>query len=217
MKFSRTLLALAAISLGSFAQAASSVAPSVPTKPPGSVAILLGVDSVRKELHLTSLQRAVLSDIREQYRETSREIVAKAGADLESKKQAQAKLDALTASSDRSALRALNDDQRQRLIEIQYQIRGGYELLAPALQQKLGVTGTQKAKIEKIWLRGDKYVSKVNARFEKGQISLNQKLLDLRKNREACSADLLAVLTPKQYSKFLFLEGEPFDEETVEE
>jgi Spy/CpxP family protein refolding chaperone len=211
MKSPRFLCAAAAFAVtASFAQAATETVPAIPAKAPGSVAVLLGVDSVRKELHLTSLQRAVLNDIRNEYRDDARDIVAKAKADLESKKQAQSKLDALTASSERRALRVLNDDQRQRLTEIQYQIRGGYELLSPVLQQKLELTAEQKAKIAKIYIRGEKYTSKVNAKFEKGQISLYQRLLDLRENRLDRSDDFLAVLTEEQYSKFLQLEGKEF-------
>lgn len=208
----RSLLAASALCLSaSLASAATPVPPPpIPTKPPGSVAVLLGVDTVRKELHLTSLQRAVLNDIRNEYRDDAREVVAKAKSDLESKKQAQASLDALTASSERRALRVLNDDQRQRLTEIQYQICGGYELLSPKLQQKLGLTDLQKAKIAKIWIRGEKYTSKVNARFEKGEISHYQRLLDLRENRLDRSDDFLAVLTREQYSQFEKLAGEKF-------
>ena len=205
----RLILSLAIATLGA-AQAATPTVATIPTKPPGSVAVLLGVDSVRKELHLTSLQRAVLSDLRNEYRDEAREVVAKTKSDLESKKQAQAQLDKLTASSERRALRVLSDDQRQRLTEIQYQIRGGYELLAPSLQQKLGITPEQKAKIAKIWLRGEKYTSKVNARFEKGEISLNKRLLDLRANRLDRSDDFLAVLTKEQHAQFEKLSGEKF-------
>ncbi len=209
MKFPRSLLAAATLAVtASFAQAATpTVVPTIPTKAPGSVAVLLGVDSVRKELHLTSLQRAVLNDIRTDYRDSAREIVAKAKDDLESKKRAQVDLDALTARYDRRALRVLSDDQRQRLTEIEYQIRGGYELLSPSLQRKLGLTAEQKAKIAKIYIRGEEYTSKVNAKFEKGKISPYQRLLDLRENRLDRSDDFLAVLTAPQYEQFEKLAG----------
>src|SRR6202012_4326188 len=98
----------------------------------------------RKELHLTSLQTAVLSDIRSEYREDARAVVAKQIAGKLTKPQAQAELDTPPTSSAHRALRSLNDDQRQRLDEIQFQILGGYELLSPALQAKLGLTDQQK-------------------------------------------------------------------------
>ncbi len=62
----------------------------------------------------------------------------------------------------------------------------------------------------KIWIRGEKYTSKVNARFEKGEISHYQRLLDLRENRLDRSDDFLAVLTREQYSQFEKLAGEKF-------
>lgn len=182
----------------------------VPTTPPGSMAILLGVDGVRKDLNLTSLQRAVLNDIRGEYRDEVRAVVAKAGADHESKKQAQAQLEKLTASYDKRALRALNDDQRARLAQIQSQILGGYMLLSPKLQQELGLTDKQKQWIVKIWTKGQKYASKVNGWFEKGQISFYERLLYLRENRLDRSDDFLKVLTKTQREKFDQIAGPKF-------
>jgi Spy/CpxP family protein refolding chaperone len=191
--------------------ATTSPAPIVlPATPPGSLAILLGVDGVRRDLNLTSLQRAVLNDIRDEYREEARAIVAKAGSGLEAKKQAQARLEKLTASYDRRALRTLNTGQRARLEQIQSQILGGYMLLSPKLQQELGLTDKQKQKIAKIWAKGQKYVSKVNGWFEKGEISFYEKLLDLRENRQDRSDDILGVLTKTQRAKFDQLAGPKF-------
>jgi Spy/CpxP family protein refolding chaperone len=191
--------------------ATKAVAPIVvPTTPPGSMAILLGVDGVRKELGLTSLQRAILNDIRGEYRDEARAVVAKVGADLESKKQAEARLEKLTATYDKRALRALNDDQRARLSQIQAQILGGYMLLSPKLQQELGLTAKQKQWIVKIWAKGQKYTSKVNGWFEKGEISYYERLLYLRENRLDRSDDFLKVLTKAQRAKFDQIAGPKF-------
>jgi Spy/CpxP family protein refolding chaperone len=203
-----TLLAVAAPLTQAATKAATPVV--VPTTPPGSMAILLGVDGVRKDLNLTSLQRAVLNDIRDEYRDEARAVVAKAGANLESKKQAQAQLEKLTASYDKRALRALNDGQRARLAQIQSQILGGYMLLSPKLQQELGLTEKQKQWIAKIWTKGQKYTSKVNGWFEKGQISFYERLLYLRENRLDRSDDFIKVLTKAQRAKFDQIAGPKF-------
>jgi len=99
-------MAVVLASAVSLSHGATRVIPPLPTTKPGSEAVLLGVDSVRKELHLTSLQRAVLNDIRTEYRDDARAIVAKVNAGKLSKAQAKSQLDALTASSNRRALRA---------------------------------------------------------------------------------------------------------------
>lgn len=210
MKIAPLLLA-AALSVATVHAAKKAVTmPPMPATPPGSSAILLGTDDVQKELKLTSLQRAVIDDIRSEYRDAARDISAKVAAGQQTKKQGLANLQSLTAGSDRRALRVLNDDQRKRLDEIRYQLVGGYMLLQPKLQADLALTDKQKAKITKIWERGETYASKVNTWFENGEISFYERLLYLRENREDRSDDFLAVLTPGQYTKFTAHEGELF-------
>jgi len=176
----------------------------------GSSAILLGVDSVQKELKLNSLQKAVLNDIRNEYRDACRDITAKVAAGKESKKDGLASLQALTVGSDRRALHVLNDDQRTRLEEIRTQILGTYLLFSPALQAKLGLTEKQKAQVAKIAARSDKTVDKVNAAFEAGKITYYERITKLRANRFDCRNELLRVLTAEQYGEFSKLEGEAF-------
>ncbi len=213
MKIAPLLLAAALSVSTAHAARKPAALPPAPTTPPGSSVILLGADTVQKELKLTSLQRAVLGDIRSEYRDASRDISAKVAAGQQTKQQGLANLQALTAGSDRRALRVLNDDQRQRLSEIRYQLIGGYMLLQPKLQAALGLDARQQAKIQKISARGEAYTAKVNRWFENGEISFYERLLYLRENREDRSADFLAVLTSDQYTKFVVYEGELFAHE----
>jgi len=182
----------------------------LPASAPGSEAILLGTDSVRRELKVTSLQAAVLDSIRDEYREKARAIVAKVGDSVEAKKEATKKLDALQRSYDRRALQALNASQRARLAQIQHQLLGGYMLLEPAVRQQLGITKKQLEKIAKIWDKGQKYVSEVNGWYENGEISFNERLAYLREDRLDRSEDLLDVLTPEQRAELEKLSGDKF-------
>jgi Spy/CpxP family protein refolding chaperone len=214
MKFLLPVFAAALLAVTSQAATKKVVTlPPMPATPPGSSAILLGTDTVQKELKLTSLQRAVIDDIRSEYRDAARDISAKVAAGQQTKKQGLANIQALTAGSDRRALRVLNDDQKKRLDEIRYQLVGGYMLLQPKLQADLALTDKQKAKIKKIWERGETYASKVNTWFEDGKISFYERLLYLRENRTDRSDDFLAVLTSEQYTKFTAYEGEGFAHE----
>lgn len=211
MKSLRRALVIAAFA-GSLtvASAATRVIPPLPTTKPGSQAVLLGVDSVRKELELTSLQRAVLRDIRDEYREEARAIVKQAGPDLASKKAAQAKLDALTASTNRRALHALNDDQRARLAQIEYQILGAFLLLDGKVQRDLALTPKQQQKLAYVWWRLQRTASDINKRFEEGKISYYERIVELRDNRLDRSDDMLERLTKEQRAKLDQLAGAKF-------
>jgi Spy/CpxP family protein refolding chaperone len=214
MKFLRSasLLAAAFVCTGllSTASAATRVIAPLPTVKPGSQAVLLGVDSVRKELHLTSLQKAILNDLRTEYRDEARAIVAKAGTTVESKKAAQASLEALTSSTNRRALRALNDDQRARLAQIEHHILGAFMLLDGKVQNELGLTAKQRAKLAYVWFRTKKTASAINKRYEEGKISYPQRILELRDNRIDRSDDMLERLTKEQRAKLDQLAGPNF-------
>lgn len=207
MKRMRRLLLLAAFA--GFAHGAP--AASLPTTPPGSQAILLGTDGVRKELGLTSLQRAVLDDIRDEYREETRTVVAKAGESLESKKAAQAQLDALTAKYNRRALRVLNDEQLARFKQVEAQILGAYVLLDAKVQQQLALTPKQRQKLAYVYSRLQRTASAINRDYESGRISYYQRILALRDNRIDRSDDLLERLTKEQRAKLLVLAGDKFN------
>lgn len=184
--------------------------PALPSDVPGSEAILLGIDSVQRDLKLNSLQRTLINSIRKEYREEARALVANAADTTASKKLTQSKLDALTASYDKRALGVLSSSQSQRLIEIEHQVLGGYMLLSPELQQELSLTAKQKEKLAVIWNKAQKYVSKINGKFENGEISHNEKIHDLYENRLDSGDDMLDVLTDAQRQKFDELAGVKF-------
>jgi Spy/CpxP family protein refolding chaperone len=207
MRNIRLLVAAGCAGVLSFAQAAPQTVPPLPTTKPGSQAILLGVDDVRKELHLTSLQRAILDDIRNEYRDEAREVTAKVGTDAAAKKAAQAKLAALTATYDRRALRALNDEQRAKLKAIEFRILGAFMLLSADVQRQLGLTEVQKAKLAYVYHRLQKTASAINRDYEKGKISYYQRIIELRDNRIDRSDDMLERLTQKQRAKLSQLAG----------
>jgi len=209
MKILRPLLAALAISAA--AAIAATAVPPLPTRAPGSVAVLLGVDSVQKELKLTSLQRAVLNDIRNEYRDASREVAEKVVAGKETKAQGRADIESLTASSERRALRALNATQLARLKEIRAQTIGAYVLLSGEVQEKLALTPKQKYKIAYVWWYGEKKASAINARFEKGEISNYERLLQLRDNRLDRADDMLERLTKEQRAQLDKMEGAKFN------
>jgi hypothetical protein len=173
---------------------------------PGSLPILLGVDKVRSELKLDSLQRALLDSLRAEYKAAARKITTALPPRGE-RASAERKLRQLTDRFNQRALSMLSDDQRRKLTEIERKSLGPTMVYIPSLQTKLGLTERQRKRVEGIRRHGLSYVGKVNRKFEQGKISQQQRLKLLHDRRTAQGAEILQVLTPEQRNTVLALEG----------
>jgi hypothetical protein len=182
-------------------------ATTAPVDHPGSLPILLGVDKVRAELKLDSLQQALLDSLRGEYKSEARGLTNPMPVTAQERAVAEKKLAQLNARFNRRALSVLNEDQRVKLAEIEHKALGATMLYAPSVQSKLGLTEQQKRQIEGIRQKGVAYVGKINHKFEEGKIGQQQRLELLRNRRTTQSAQILQVLTPKQRSTVLALEG----------
>ena len=119
------------------AVSASAVFATTPaTDHPGSLAILLGVQSVRQELKLDSLQRAVLDSLRGEYKASVRALTDPMPSTPEARVAAEKKLVALNDSFNRRAVSALNRTQRARLHEIEHQVTGATRLYSAEEQNR---------------------------------------------------------------------------------
>lgn len=205
------LLAAAVALSASFAIAAPAPkpAPTLPPQPPGSAAILLGLDRVRQELGLTSLQRAILNDIRADYRDGARTIAAKAAADPGQKSAAREQLATLTKKSNRRAVAVLNPTQRTAFEKIERRYLGVWALLDPEVQTELGLTPKQKTKLAHVWAHYQGAISDVNRAYEQGEISHNERITDLYSIRYDASDDLRERLTNAQRAKLAEIVGRP--------
>ena len=177
---------------------------------PGSLPVLLGLDSVRTELKLDSLQRAVLDSLRAEYKSAARKLTIPLPATPEQRVAAEKQLVGINERFNKRALSALSNGQRKRLQEVEHQILGATKLYSPSVQGKIALTDKQKQAIEAIRLKGLAYVGKVNHQFEEGQISFQDRLGLLRSRRISQGTALFKVLTPAQRSAFLALGGEKF-------
>jgi hypothetical protein len=189
------------------AVAASVRATTAAVDHPGSLPILLGVDKVRAELKLDSLQRALLDSLRGEYKSAVRKLTNPMPATAHERAAAEKSLAQLNERFNRRALSILNDDQRVKLAEIEHKFLGATIIYAPSVQRKLDLTEEQKRQIEGIRQQGVSYVGKINRKFEAGKIGRQQRLQLLRNRRTAQGAQILQVLTPKQRSVVLALEG----------
>jgi len=176
---------------------------------PASVAILLGLDSVRSDLKISGTQAAQLDEIRSSFRVKSRAIVSAAGTSNESQRAAETRVFALRDKTSADALAVLTSKQKKRLQEVESQFLGGTILVSPKIQKQLDLTPAQSAAIEKIRARGTASVTKINASYKNGAISHQERVTQLRNLRLADAESLLRVLSPSQRQAFATLTGKP--------
>lgn len=182
-------------------------ATTAPVNHPGALPILLGLDKVRTELKINSLQRAVLDSLRSEYKAEARKLTNPMPTTAEGRAAAEKQLLQLTERYNKRALSVLNDSQQARFLEIEHQALGATALFSPAVQQKVKVTSEQKKQIEAIRLKGVDYVGKVNRQFEEGRIGYQEKIDLLRDRRLSQGEILLKLLTPEQRDAFESLGG----------
>lgn len=195
----RFLILLAALA---FSLAPQAKAVTAAVEHPGSVPVLLGVEKVRDELKLNSLQRAVLDSLRSEYKNAARQIVATNPTTPDQRLEAEKKLLALNDRYNERALSTLNTTQRAKFIKIERKVLGALILYTPSVQKELALTPKQIQAVEKIRLSGLKAVGKINHKFEAGKIGYQERLDLLRARKLASSEALLKVLTPTQKAAF---------------
>lgn len=174
---------------------------------PGALPILLGLDPVRSELKLDSLQRAVLDSLRGEYKTAARKLTNPMPSTMAARALAEKEWVALTDRYNARALSVLNSGQRKRLLEVEHRLLGATALYTPSVQKKVALTETQKKQVESIRLKGTDFVGKVNRQFEEGKIGYHDRLDLLRARRISQGAALMKILTPEQRSAFVALGG----------
>jgi hypothetical protein len=205
------VLRLFAVALLSCAVASSVLATVAAVEHPGSLPILLGVDKVRTELKLDSLQRALLDSLRAEYRSAARKLTNPMPVSAQERAAAAKKLLQVNERFNRRALSMLSGDQRAKLLGIERRLLGATMVYTPSVQTKLGLTEEQKQKVEAIRQQGLAYVGKINRKFGAGKIGQQQRIQLLRNRRTKQSAEILQVLTPEQRNAVQALEGKKLE------
>lgn len=201
------MLRLLAALLGILLAAPAVHATTAAVDHPGSLPILLGVERVRTELKLDSLQRALLDSLRGEYKSSARKLTEPMPKTAQERVAAEGKLLQLNERFNRRALSVLNPSQRAKLSQIEAKFLGATMLYSPRVQVKLKLTEDQKRQIEAIRQKGVAYVGKINRKFEEGKIGQQARLQLLRNRRTVQAAEMLRLLTPEQRSEVLALEG----------
>ena len=110
--------------------------------------MLLSQASVAKELNLTSDQKSQIKKINEKSQAATRDLFdSMQDASQEERQEIGKKLQSVTQESNKALAGALSEDQVKRLKGIFLQFRGEQALRDPEIQDALGLTDDQKAKI----------------------------------------------------------------------
>ena len=176
---------------------------------PGSVSMLLCVESVRSDLALDAKQKSRLNALRKELRSKSEVLTRKKSKVPTSRLTADQKLFSLIDSNNSGALAVLTPEQSVRFHEIQNQALGFTMLVSPKVQRQLELGIKQVISIEKIRLKGLDYVAETNLAFEEGKISQDERLQRLRDYRAHQAEDFKNVLTRVQRKVFSGLCGPP--------
>ena len=175
---------------------------------PASVPVLLGLEPVREDLKLSSLQDALLDSLRADYKARARQITAIGMADQDAALRADWDLKDLRKQFNQRALNVLNPSQQDRLRQIERQMLGGTLLTSLSEQKLLGLTPAQQQSLAVIEKRNQAQAAAVTAQFNTGKISSFRKTIDLHRIQQNSSKQILAVLTPKQKKQWEILSGQ---------
>jgi hypothetical protein len=175
---------------------------------PASVPILLGLEPVRADLHLSSLQCALLDSLRSEYKNRAKQITAIGMAEQDAALRADWDLRDLRSQFNQRALNVLSPSQQDRLRQIERQMLGGALLTSVSEQQLLGLTPAQQASLAVLEKNDQAQAASVTAQFNAGKISNFRKVIALHSIQQKTAKKMLAVLTPKQKEHWEILKGQ---------
>lgn len=182
------------------------VLPATPDSP-SSMPVLLGLEPVRRDLKVSSLQEALLDSLRAEYK-AKVSVTATAGlTDPKIAAKCEADLKAWRISYNRRVLRILNEGQRERLRQIERQMLKGYFLNSPSEQKLLGFTPEQSRKATDIARYDRQQASSIMKNFHDGRISPFRKDIQLHRLQTTTARSMLHLLTPAQERQYLGLTG----------
>jgi hypothetical protein len=174
---------------------------------PSSMPVLLGLEPVRKDLKLSSLQEALLDSLRADYK-AKVGITATAGLlDPKIASKCEADLNAWRVSYNKRALHILSPAQQARLRQIERQMLKGYFLNSPSEQKLLGFTNDQTKKAADIARYDRLQAAKIMSDFHAGKISHFKKDIELHRLQSTTARSMMHLLTPAQQKQYLGLTG----------
>ena len=126
-----------------------------------------------------------------------------------SREERQKKIQEMAKKAEETIKTVLDEKQQKRLEELHIQSEGGSALVRAEVAEKLGLEQAQKDKI--------KQIQQQNASTDRASLrnatqeERRKAFAEARERREKMNADLLAVLTPAQKESFEKMQGEKFE------
>jgi hypothetical protein len=170
---------------------------------PASVPVLLGLEPVRQDLKLSSLQCALLDSLRAEYKAKVGVVAAVGLADKKATPKAATDIDSFRATYNRRALNVLSPSQQERIRQIERQMIGASLLTSVSEQKLLGLNERQIRKIGEIHAYEQTKAASIMKRFHEGRISSFRRDLDLRRLQKTIGRSIYALLTPDQRKQWL--------------
>ena len=174
---------------------------------PASVPVLLGLEPVRQDLKLNTLQCALLDSLRAEYKAKVGVVAAVGLADKKAAPKAAADIASYRASYNRRALNVLSPVQQTRLRQIERQMLGATILSSVSEQKLLGLNDRQLRKIGEISAYEHKKAADIMKRFNEGKSSSFRKDIDLRRLQKTVGRSIYSQLTKEQRKQWLGLTG----------
>lgn len=168
---------------------------------------LLQRDDVRTDLQLTDDEKSKLYDLQQGLRERFSEAARATRGDRDAQRKAFENI-GKKISEDVNAI--LTPGQQTRLKEISIQLAGFASAAVEAVQKKLSLNDTQKAKIGDLVARQGKATTEAWERLQNGEIQFQDVRDAIQKNEKILNDMIGQVLTPGQKVKLKTLGGKKF-------
>jgi hypothetical protein len=167
---------------------------------PGEVSLarLLTIEAVQKDLNLSEKQKATAAEINNALTEERHKLFAEVAKESHERGKKVAELEEKTSAK---VKKLLDEPQQKRLREILIQVNGASELMKKEIQDEIRITAEQRQQLNDVNRANAKTRREALANYEGDK---NAKMVELQ--REA-DKKLLAVLTEKQREQYQKLQG----------
>jgi len=177
---------------------------------PNSLSSLLNRADVQKDLGITDDQKTKLTEIRTNSRQKMTDARTAAGDDRAAQQAAMAKIGEEVG---KEQMAVLTPDQQKRLKEIFVQVRGTQAVLNTEIQNDLGLSDDQKAKIKDLQERQTKANAELQAKVRDQSIDQTEAQAERQKNNKVLADEVEKVLSDAQKAKLKDMGGKPFTAE----
>jgi hypothetical protein len=162
--------------------------------------MLLGQESVQKELKLTDEQKQDVKQFAEKLRGEMQGL-----RDLDPSEQ-ESKRRELAGNAEKEIGKILHPDQAKRLHQIGLQLQGAMALNNPKVAEELQLTSEQKEKVKDMQQQMQKQMEDLR-QAGGSQEENREKIAEMRKSAASKAQEML---TPEQQTKWKEMTGEPF-------